>query len=340
MSAIVLSEEGDKATTMAKCFVIMPISMPDIYADRYNDQEHFKHVLDYLFIPALEAAGYETVPPTIAGSDLIHAEIIGNLETCDLVLCDISTLNPNVFFELGIRTSLDRPAALVRDNFTAQIPFDTGSINTHMYDASLRPWKLPSEVQTLTLHIQEVTARSDNRNALWRYFGLTQRASPAEIRNPTEAKLDLLIDEVTRLARRPDIVSSSPAPISDRGFLYEMEIESALTGMGYRAVHVSRKEMGGFSLIVEDESGRRIYAELKRLPRPIRKEIVDPIIVQASEISAPVLLITNTGLSALAREAVEVSGKLKVVEWRDGGDNDQLAEMLSHMFASIPAADT
>src|SRR5690348_13500864 len=121
---------------MAKCFIVMPISMLDIYADIYDDPEHFKHVLDYLFIPALKAAGYEAVPPSITGSDLIQAEIISNLETCDLVLCDISTLNPNVFFELGIRTSLDRPAALVRDNFTIQIPFDTGSINTHTYDAS------------------------------------------------------------------------------------------------------------------------------------------------------------------------------------------------------------
>jgi hypothetical protein len=48
---------------MAKCFVIMPISTPDIYVDQYNkDPDHFKHVLDYLFTPALATAGYETMP--------------------------------------------------------------------------------------------------------------------------------------------------------------------------------------------------------------------------------------------------------------------------------------
>jgi hypothetical protein len=72
--AIVLSQGRSEAAGMAKCFVVMPISMLDIYADRYNDLEHFEHVLDYLFIPALEAAGYEAVSPAITGSDLIQAE--------------------------------------------------------------------------------------------------------------------------------------------------------------------------------------------------------------------------------------------------------------------------
>jgi hypothetical protein len=46
----------------------------------------------------------------------------------------------------------------------------------------------------------ETVQKSDGRNSLWRYFGLTQRAAPAEISNPTEAKLDLLIADLTRLA--------------------------------------------------------------------------------------------------------------------------------------------
>ena len=50
------------------------------------------------------------MPPTASGSDLIHAKIIKNLETADLVLCDMSALNPNVFFEFGMRTALNKPA--------------------------------------------------------------------------------------------------------------------------------------------------------------------------------------------------------------------------------------
>ncbi len=74
-----------------------------------------------------------------AGADLIHAEIIRKLEEADLVPCDRWTLNPNVFFELGIRTALDRPVALVRDDQTAILPFDTGILNTHTYRSALTP---------------------------------------------------------------------------------------------------------------------------------------------------------------------------------------------------------
>ena len=185
---------------MAKCFVVMPVSTPEMWVQKYNDTEHFRHVLDHLFTPALTSVNYEVVPPTASGSDLIHAEIIKNLEECELVLCDISTSNPNVFFELGIRTSLDRPVVLVRDNFTTQIPFDTGSINTYTYESSLQPWILESQISCLAKHITEAAEKSGDRNSLWRYFGITRRATPAEVTDPTQAKLDLLIGEVARLA--------------------------------------------------------------------------------------------------------------------------------------------
>jgi hypothetical protein len=118
----------------------MPLSTASEALPRYgNDDAHFVHVLEHLFVPAVEQAGFEAVRPTMFGADLIHAEIIKNLETADLVLCDASGYNPNVFFELGIRTALDRPVALVRDSITERLPFDTSIINTHTYDASLCP---------------------------------------------------------------------------------------------------------------------------------------------------------------------------------------------------------
>ena len=47
----------------------------------YNDDLHFSHVLEHLMAPAVEKAGYEPIKPTAVGADLIHAEIIRQLET-------------------------------------------------------------------------------------------------------------------------------------------------------------------------------------------------------------------------------------------------------------------
>jgi hypothetical protein len=125
--------EEDKKT----CFVAMPVTTPEEYSEKFNDSAHFSHVLDHLFTPAIQDAGYRVIPPASTGSDLIQAEIIRNLEQADLVLCDMSSLNPNVFFELGIRTALDRPIVIVRDNLTPKIPFDINAINNLTYEAAL-----------------------------------------------------------------------------------------------------------------------------------------------------------------------------------------------------------
>ena len=119
---------------MATCFVIMPVTTPDHFLSAYNnDGAHFHHVLEHLFRPALEQLDFEVISPVAIGADLIHAEIIRNLETADLVLCDMSIVNPNVFFELGVRTALNRPVCLVKDDATERVPFDTGIINFHTY---------------------------------------------------------------------------------------------------------------------------------------------------------------------------------------------------------------
>src|SRR3954469_15870026 len=142
----------------------MPLTTPPTALDAYSgDPDHFLHVLDYLFAPAVADAGYELVRPVVRGADLIHAEIIKNLEEAELVLCDVSQLNANVFFELGIRTALDRPVAMVKDDKTATYPFDTTMINYHSYDSSLAPWMLQEEIKALAQHLADTVNRADGR---------------------------------------------------------------------------------------------------------------------------------------------------------------------------------
>lgn len=185
----------------------MPVSTPAPSLTVYGgDADHFQHVLDHLFIPAAEKAGFTALSPVTGGGDIIHAEIIRKLETADLVLCDMSALNANVFFELGIRTALDRPTLLVRDNVTKHVPFDTIMINHVEYDASLTPWTVAIEVDKLSRHIVTYFDSNDKRNTLWKYFGLTKRAEavgPASI----EEKLNAILESLPQLAQRSPMES-------------------------------------------------------------------------------------------------------------------------------------
>lgn len=172
----------------------MPITTPDGLIGQYNgDSEHFSHVYDMLFQPAIEDAGFEPVPPVTRGSDVIHANIIQKLETSDMALCDMTSLNVNVFFELGIRTALNKPVCLVSDDLPTKFPFDTSMINRHAYDSQLNAWSLPEEIKKLTTHIIDTQSKDQNKNALWKYFGLKQSGDPLTGQSSTDDKLDFII---------------------------------------------------------------------------------------------------------------------------------------------------
>ena len=190
-------------TDKKTCFIIMPITTPETLLDRYdNDEDHFIHVLEHLHMPAVEAAGYEPIPPNAQGSDLIHAEIIKNLESADMVLCDISTLNPNVFFELGIRTSLNKPVCYVKDEHTKKIPFDTGILNHKEYHSTIRPWDLKVDLPMIMEHLKVSYERSKDENSLWRHFGIRAGAKPYERATGTEGKIDDLLFQMQALHER------------------------------------------------------------------------------------------------------------------------------------------
>lgn len=175
----------------------MPITTPASYVQTYNnDKDHFAHILQHLFTPALEKAGFEAVSPKSSGSDLIHADIITNLSNCDLVLCDMSLVNPNVFFEFGIRCALDKSVALVIDDKTEKVPFDTGIINFHTYKSSPL-WDKDDEIDNLSLHIKESYEKLNGHNALWKYFGIRQSGAFSPENATTEDKLDYIIQRLS-----------------------------------------------------------------------------------------------------------------------------------------------
>lgn len=180
----------------------MPISTPEESIELYlNDRDHFKHVLEHLLIPAIEKINMVPVSPKVKGAEIIHGEIIKNIETSDFLLCDMSTLNPNVFFELGIRTAVDKPASLIKDDVTSKVPFDTSIINYHTYLHALNPWELEDEINKLSEHLKNSFESPDKDNSLWKIFGLSSKAKPIESPSSSDDKIDFLTMQVQGLRK-------------------------------------------------------------------------------------------------------------------------------------------
>lgn len=118
-----------RSENMRKCFVVSPIG--DEGSDiRKNADQLFKYIIN----PACEACEFESIRVDLlneAGS--ITQAIIDYLEDADLVIADISGLNPNVFFEIGYRTRTKKPIIHLK-NKSSVLPFDINTIRAFDYD--------------------------------------------------------------------------------------------------------------------------------------------------------------------------------------------------------------
>ena len=125
---------NNKATNVEEktCGIVMPISGDEDYpAEHWLD---VRHILE----EAIEDAGF--TPQMVCEAEdigIIQKRIIQNLYTNPIVVCDFSSKNPNVMFELGMRLAFDKPTIIVKDDKT-DYSFDTSVIEHLEYPRDLR----------------------------------------------------------------------------------------------------------------------------------------------------------------------------------------------------------
>lgn len=109
--------------------------------DGYNP-EHFEYIEKKLSkeIEDIENSSYSFVCNGLVsdstGVSSITRTIIKKIFNADIVIVDISTLNPNVMFELGLRLSLPKMTIIIKDDETT-LPFDIKDFYILSYPHSL-----------------------------------------------------------------------------------------------------------------------------------------------------------------------------------------------------------
>lgn len=188
----VQAEQTEKKT----CFVIMPFSDPEGY-----ERGHFRSIYKYTFEPAIRAAGYEPLRiDDNSVSNLIHGKMMNELINAPMVLCDLSTNNPNVLYELGIRHAFDKPVVLVQEVGQDRI-FDIGAITSVEY----HPTRLYEEVVEDQQKITEAILQTANARNTYSIMSLAmlQSAQPASGGSLTsEDRVEYLLQEVAQISRK------------------------------------------------------------------------------------------------------------------------------------------
>lgn len=115
-----------------RCFVIMPYGERTDVASVVVD---FDRIYRDILAPTIESAGMECIRcDQIDEAGHIHRRMFEQIWKCEVAVADLSLLNPNVFYELGMRHALRRSVTvLIRRKGTA-VPFNLGNLSVLEYD--------------------------------------------------------------------------------------------------------------------------------------------------------------------------------------------------------------
>ena len=114
------------------CGIVMPISK----YDDVHDAAHWAKVLEILEEAAAQSGCKHQAVWENCDVEIIQSKILRNIFENDVVICDLSTRNPNVMLEFGMRLTTKKPTIVVAESGTL-LPFDTQVIHAEFYPSNL-----------------------------------------------------------------------------------------------------------------------------------------------------------------------------------------------------------
>lgn len=115
------------------CFVIIGYGPKMDYAS--GRELNMDKTFDYIIKPAFEELGFLCYRASdISHSGIIDIAMYENILKSDFVVADLSTLNPNVLYELGIRHAVRKNTTIIIAEHELKYPFDLNHIVIEPYE--------------------------------------------------------------------------------------------------------------------------------------------------------------------------------------------------------------
>ena len=196
-----MSKEVNKS-----CFVIMPIADCEGY-----EKGHFAHVYNDIIKPAIEKTEFMAMrADEVKETNLIHLDILKKLIDAPIAVCDLSTRNPNVLFELGIRQAFDKPVVLIQEKGTPKI-FDIAPLRYLEYSKEMKYHEVLESQKKLQEAIEAtkgVENEADNINSIVKLMALSSSAVIPNLdkSNKEVMALDFLQAQMTDLKMMMEMI--------------------------------------------------------------------------------------------------------------------------------------
>lgn len=145
----ILPKEAVIKVKTKTCFIVTPIG-----ADNSNIRRAADGVIDSAIEPVLREFNYMCkVAHRVNQQGLITAQVINDVVESELVIANLTELNPNVMYELALRHCTDKPIIHICEKGTI-LPFDIKDQRTIMYENDMLGVKELKE--NLKKYIEEI----------------------------------------------------------------------------------------------------------------------------------------------------------------------------------------
>jgi hypothetical protein len=197
----------DPKATKKKCFIITPIGDPNT-----DTRRRAEGVIDEVLCPVLKDPEFDydvIIPHRVSDPGSITKQIISDIYDSELVIANLTGLNPNVMYELSFRHSCGKPTIHICENGT-KLPFDLKDQRTIFYENDMAgAFQLKSDFCAMVKGIYSLTEDMDNPI----YNGLEKRQITKIIsEQKTESSetvilkmLSAIMNEIERKPYRGDI---------------------------------------------------------------------------------------------------------------------------------------
>lgn len=218
------SEVVDK--DLKRCFVVTPIG-----ADNSPTRRSADGLISAVIRPTLKEMGFDThVAHEIATPGSITRQVIEHILYDELVVANLTELNPNVMYELAVRHCVGLPIVVLAENGT-KLPFDISDERTVFFQndmhgaVDLRP--------RLAAAIDSALSESEPDNPVYR---VAQTKVMREVTQADDAqgfllrKLDYIESSVNELRHRT-LVREEPRQLPFRYTIYVRGAKDAVKEM-------------------------------------------------------------------------------------------------------------